>query len=114
MGVRSEVYQVTIERDPATGVVVRETWANEEQLPHRPDGPAQINRDSKTGVITSEAWLQNGHLDRLDGPAQILRNAKTGSIYYSAWYRRGRKIQAPKSPRTRSKATSKNALPRLG
>jgi len=76
-----------IERDSATGVVTRESWAHERKLLHREDGPAIIERDAATGVVTYEGWFREGKLHREDGPAEIERAAATGVVTVETWAR---------------------------
>ena len=111
---KDEQYQVTVRRDLESGNAVIEQWKNEKGQAHRLDGPSEIERDPVTGVIVKECWQQNGRLERVDGPAVVRRNAKTGAVTFIAWYRNGIKIAPPKGSAPRIIRQNARSTPRPG
>ncbi len=52
-------YTIKTERDPVTGIVIREAWYKDGKK-DRADGPSFILRDPATGIVTREVWWKDG------------------------------------------------------
>ncbi len=71
--VLSRKFNVTLEQDLNSGVIISERWENEQGLLYRPNGSSIIERDPKTGRIVKLLWTNSqGELHREgDKPAHI-------------------------------------------
>jgi hypothetical protein len=78
---------------------------SEGKVLHREDGPASIERDAATGNVIREGWYNNNVLERESGPAVIRRDATTGRVTYSVWYKNGEKIAPPHRPVRRRRSS---------
>jgi hypothetical protein len=92
---KEEVYEVKIDRDVGTGIIVYEKWSLNGKA-HRVDGPADIIRDVATGTVVNEHWFFENRSHRDNGAAIILRRADTGRVYFSEWYQHGEKVKPPR------------------
>jgi hypothetical protein len=116
MQVESEKYEVEIQRDSVSGMVVWEEWSHPEdrgpliidgvELPrsgilraHRIGAPAATRWDPTTGVAVREAWYLRGRRHREDGPALIKRDPQTGRVVSSSWYINGQLIPKAQRPK---------------
>jgi hypothetical protein len=99
-----EIYIVWFGRDATTGIVVGETWSEEDAARghprlHRLDGPAMIGRDPTTGVVIHEEWYRHGKLHRNDGPA-VIRRTPDGKVKSTSWYCDDQLIPYRQRPKT--------------
>jgi hypothetical protein len=102
-----ERYDVYMQRDPSTQVVVVECWTEENGglggRFHRLGAPATISRDPISGVAVEEHWYFHGKLHREGGPA-VVRRAPDGKVKYTSWFQNGELI--PHRRRGKSAARS--------
>jgi hypothetical protein len=122
-----ESYVVDLERDAATGIVVREWWFRATPISpagiewesnrafvayehHREGGPAVITRDAISGLVISERWLRGGKLHRDDGPA-IIERKSDGRVYCAEWYRVGQRIRSPTRPKSTARLDNSSSTP---
>ncbi|QQG37284.1 MAG: hypothetical protein HYS17_05855 [Micavibrio aeruginosavorus] len=85
---RSSGEATNLRRDPATGVVILEEWAEGRQGEdlHKVGSPAFMQRDPVTGVVVYEEWRQQDKFFREnDLPTRVWRNGATGKVTREEW-----------------------------
>lgn len=85
---RSSGEATNLRRDPISGIVILEEWAEGRQGEdlHRIGGPAFMQRDPVTGIVIYEEWRQQDKFYREnDLPTKIWRNKLNGNVIREEW-----------------------------
>lgn len=91
--IKTETYQVTLNRSPETGRVTHEFWEVAQDHCYCPHGPAIRRWDEDTGALVEEVWHnKEGQVHRSgDEPARISYNPYTGDVVSVAYFINGKK-----------------------